>query len=224
MRVNKLLIVLIAFLAGCGQISIEPISTAAPTNPVESPTVFVTTTALPTEQVNATATITIPSATSVPPTATIAQQVPATLAPSTPTTGTGTEQTVKIVLIALEDNGQSGTLVGCGDSAIPINVTTPPTQGVLRAALEKLLSAKQQFYGESGYYNALYQSDLRVASVTIEQGKAIIRLTGSLMLGGTCDAPRVEAQLEQTALQFSTVNDVAVFINDVPLEDALSTR
>ena len=30
------------------------------------------------------------------------------------------------VLIALEDNGQSGILVGCGDSAIPISVTIPP--------------------------------------------------------------------------------------------------
>jgi hypothetical protein len=135
-----------------------------------------------------------------------------------------TDQTVQIVLIALEDNGQSGTLVGCGDSAIPINVTIPRTQGVLRAALEKLLSAKQQFYGESGYYNALYQSDLQVSRVAIEQGKATIHLTGTITLGGTCDAPRLEAQLELTALQFSTVSDVEVFINGVPLEEVLSTR
>jgi len=44
------------------------------------------------------------------------------------------------------------------------------------------------------------------------------------MLGGVCDAPRVEAQIEQTALQFSTVHEVAVFINDVPLEDVLSLK
>jgi hypothetical protein len=44
------------------------------------------------------------------------------------------------------------------------------------------------------------------------------------MLGGTCDAPRLAAQIEQTALQFSTVNDVAVFVNDVPLEDVLSQK
>jgi hypothetical protein len=131
---------------------------------------------------------------------------------------------VQIFLIALEDNGQSGMAVGCGDSAIPIHVSIPPTRGVLRAAVEKLLSARQQFYGESGYYNALYQSDLQVAGVTIEQGKATIRLTGTLMLGGACDAPRVEAQLEQTALQFSTVNEVAFFINDQPLEEMLSSR
>jgi len=131
---------------------------------------------------------------------------------------------VKIILIALEDNGQAGTLVGCGDSAIPITVAIPPTQGVLRAALEKLFSAKNQFYGEAGYYNALYQSDLQVTDVTIEQGKAIIHLTGSVTLGGVCDAPRVEAQIEQTALQFSTINEVTVFINDVPLEDVLSLQ
>jgi hypothetical protein len=45
-----------------------------------------------------------------------------------------------------------------------------------------------------------------------------------MMLGGTCDSPRFEAQIEQTALQFPTVTDVAVFINDVPMEDALSQK
>ena len=61
-------------------------------------------------------------------------------------------------------------------------------------------------------------------AVKIEQGNAIIHLTGTIMLGGACDAPRVQAQIEQTALQFSTVSDVTVFVNDVPLEDVLSSR
>jgi hypothetical protein len=211
-------------LTGCGQfqVSIEPLQTAIPTNTLAVSTNTSTGVASPTQQIDPTATTVISSPTLVPPTATQAQQAPPTSTMPAPTTAV--EQTVKIVLIALEDNGQSGTLVGCGDSAVPITVTIPPTQGVLRAALEKLLSAKQQFYGESGYYNALYQSDLEVASVRIEQGKAIIHLTGTIMLGGTCDAPRVEAQIEQTALQFSTVSDVAVFVNDTPLEEVLSTK
>ena len=221
MKADKLLVFLtILLLTACGQfeISIEPTATP-PTLPtatitLQNPTNTVT--ALPTQPINPTATLTIPSSTPVLPAAT---QLP----PVLPTSTSG-EQLVKIILIALEDNGQAGTLVGCGDSAIPITVTVPPTQGILRAALEKLFSAKQQFYGESGYYNALYQSDLQVTGVTIEQGKAIIHLTGSVVLGGVCDAPRVEAQIEQTALQFSTVNEVAVFINDVPLEDVLSAR
>lgn len=225
MKASKLLIfVLMVLLTACGQfnVSIEPIVTAIPTQTAELPTTTATSTTLPTEPVTATVTQPISSPTLVLPTATQVQPVPPTAVVLTPTTAT--EQTVKIILIALEDNGQSGTLVGCGDSAIPINVTIPRTQGVLRAALEKLFSAKQQFYGESGYYNALYQSNLQVDRVTIEQGKAIIYLTGSVVLGGTCDAPRVEAQIEQTALQFSTVNDVEVFVNGTPLEEVLSSQ
>lgn len=229
MKANQLLLFIVMLaLAGCGQfeVSIEPLQTSVPTNTVEIPTTPPTIAVSPTIQFNPTSTIVISSPTLVIPTATQVQPVPptSTMPATIPPSATAAEQTVKIVLIELEGNGQSGPLVGCGDSAIPITVTIPHTQGVLRAALEKLLSAKQQFYGESGYYNALYQSDLQVASVKIEQGKAIIHLTGTIMLGGTCDAPRVEAQIEQTALQFSTVSDVAVFVNDVPLEEVLSTK
>lgn len=222
MKTSKLLaLLLILLLTACSRfdISIGPLPTAIPTSTVEIPTNTATVVASPTEPIVPTATIAIASPTLLVPTAT--QALP-TSTESAPTAST--EQTVKIFLIALEDNGQSGTRVGCGDSAIPVTVTIPKTQGVLRAALKKLLSAKKQFYGESGYYNALYQSDLQVAKVTIEQGKAIIHLTGTIMLGGTCDAPRLEAQIEQTALQFSTVSDVAVFVNDVPLEDILSSK
>lgn len=218
MKARKLLILfLMLWLSACGRfnVSVEPIATSLPTITFNIPTNTPAAIASPTEQIS-------PTATTVIPMTTIAQPILPTFTAPAPTTAT--EQTVKIVLIALEDNGQSGTPVGCGDSAIPVNVTIPRTQGVLQAALEKLLSARQQFYGESGYYNALYQSDLQVAKVVIEQGKAVIHLTGNIMLGGTCDAPRVEAQIEGTALQFSTVNDVAVFINDVPLEEVLSTK
>jgi hypothetical protein len=227
MKANKLLILLtLLSLTACGkfEVSIQPMPTSLPTISFEvtNTATVIAVVASPTEQINPTATMEIPSSTPVLPTATVVQPIPPTSTAPPPTTST--EQTIKIFLIALEDNGQSGTLVGCGDSAIPITVTIPRTQGILRASLEKLFSAKQQFYGAAGYYNALYQSDLQVATVTIEQGKAIIHLTGTIMLGGTCDAPRVEAQIEQTALQFSTVNDVAVFINDVPLEEALSSK
>ena len=225
MRVNKLLLLIVSLcLAGCGQfeVSIEPLQTAIPTSTVVFPTETATVPASPTLQASPTSTAVISSPTLALPTTTQAQPVPPTSTNPGPTLAA--EQTVKIVLIALEDNGQSGTLVGCGDSAIPISVTIPPTQGVLRAALEKLFSAKQQYYGESGYYNALYQSDLEIVSVRIEQGKAMVHLTGTITLGGTCDAPRVEAQIEQTALQFSTVSDVSVFVNEVPLEDVLSSR
>ena len=222
MKASKLFIFLaVLALTACGTLEAgrEPTSTLIPTISFQIPTDTATVVSSPTEPIGPTETGTIPTSTVVVPSATPISPAATASIPST-----SADQTVKIVLIALEDKGQSGALVGCGDSAIPITVTIPQTQGVLRAALEKLLSAKQQFYGESGYYNALYQSDLQVDGVAIEQRKAVIHLSGSLMLGGICDAPRVEAQIQQTALQFSTVNDVAVFINDIPLEEVLSSK
>ena len=223
MKANKLLLFLaIILLTACGrfEVSIEQTPTLLATVIPQIPTNTAAAVMSPTEQANPTATIAIPSATN-----TISSPTPglsnATQVPPTPTSA---QQTVKIFLIALEDNGQSGTLVGCGDSAVPVTVIIPRTQGVLKAALEELLSIQEQYYGESGLYNALYQSDLKLKSVTIDQGKAIIHLTGTVMLGGVCDSPRFEAQIEETALQFSTVSSVEVFINDIALEDVLSQK
>lgn len=225
MTAHKLLLSFVLILSACGtlEVGLDPTPTPLATlTPLFSTEDTPTAVSSPTEQIEPTETPVVPSATNTlpPPTPVLPT---ATRIPPDPT-ATAAEQRVKIYLIALEDNGQSGTLVGCGDSAVPVTVTIPPTQGVLRAALERLLSAKQQFYGESGFYNALYQSDLQLRSVRIEQGKAIIHLTGTVMLGGVCDSPRVQAQIEQTALQFSTVNDVDVFINDTPIEEVLSQQ
>ena len=141
-----------------------------------------------------------------------------------PTNPAPTQNMVKIFLIALNDNGQSGIAVGCGDSAVPVQVEVAPTAGVLKAALVALLSIKNQNYGQSGLYNALYQSALQVESVSIAGSKASVYLTGTLKMGGECDNPRVQAQLEQTVLQFPTVKEAAIFVNGKPLADALSLK
>jgi hypothetical protein len=139
-------------------------------------------------------------------------------------TAPAAQQTVKIFLIGLEDAGKLGAKVGCGDSAVGVTVAIEPTQGVLRAALNKLLALKERSYGQSGLYNAMYQSDLKLSDVTIIAGAARIDLSGSVRLGGACDAPRVLAQFEQTAYQFATVKSVSVYLNGKPLKDALSGR
>ena len=141
-----------------------------------------------------------------------------------PTSPAPTKNLVKIFLIAVNDNGKSGLPVGCGDSAVPVQVEVTPTAGVLKAALVALLSIKNQNYGQSGLYNALYQSALQVESVSIDGGKASVTLTGTLKMGGECDNPRVQAQLEQTVLQFPTVKEAAIFVNGKPLTDALSLK
>ena len=85
---------------------------------------------------------------------------------------------------------------------------------MLRAALNELFKLEgQQYYGQSGLYNALYQSHLSIADVAVVDGEARIFLTGNLTLGGECDNPRVEEQLKAIALQFNTVKRVSVYIN-----------
>jgi hypothetical protein len=170
---------------------------------VDIPTLDTTSTALP-----------LPTNTMLP-TASVATSLP---------TDVPVSHTVQVFLIAVGDNGLTGSAVGCGDSAVPVQVQTPPTSQVLQAALTSLLSIKDQFYGQSGLYNALYQSDLQVESITIVAGKASVYLTGTLLMGGECDTPRVRAQLEQTILQFPTVTETDIFINGKPLADVLSLK
>jgi LysM repeat protein len=124
----------------------------------------------------------------------------------------------RIHLISLNDGGS----LGCGDSIVPVTVEIPATRAVLRATLNKLLSVRTAYYGESGLYNALYQSQLTLDDVRIDNRIATIRLSGQVVLGGVCDSPRVQAQLEQAALQFSTVDQVKIYLNGNPLQDVLS--
>jgi hypothetical protein len=126
-----------------------------------------------------------------------------------------------IYLIAVGDDGQSGKEIGCDDSVAPVEVPIEPTIAPLRAALNKLLSLKTREYGQSGLYNALYRSDLTLEDVGIFNREAVIRLSGTLTLGGVCDEPRVRMQLEETALQYATVDSVSVLINGTPLERLL---
>ncbi len=170
--------------------------------------------------ITATAPAVIPSDTPQPPSPT------ATSAPiHTQPSSSGGLDHVNIYLVAIGDNGALGKAIGCGDSLIAVEVPITPTPGVLRSALNELFDLEgEQYYGESGLYNALYQSRLRIDDLAVVNGEAVIKLKGDLVMGGECDIPRVEEQLKAAALQFSTVNRVSIFINGRPLEDVLDLR
>lgn len=143
---------------------------------------------------------------------------------STPITQPAKESQVKIYLIALNDNGKIGKDFGTGDSLVSVDRTISTPQTPLKAAFNELLSLKESHYGNSGLYNALYRSNLKLEKATITDGKAEVYLTGSLLLGGIMDNPRVENQLNATALQFSTVKEAQIYINNKTLRDALSLK
>jgi hypothetical protein len=135
----------------------------------------------------------------------------------------GKTTSVKTYLVAIGDNGRSGKRIGCGDSLIAVTRHIAPTSAPL-TALRLLLSDHHRFYGQSGLYNALYQSRLTVKHVAVQNRRATIQLTGRMHLGGVCDDPRVGAQLRRTAFQFPTVHSVAIFVNGVPLKRRLSEK
>lgn len=162
----------------------------------------------------------LPTSTAIPPSPPPPTPIPPTAEPASQ----GLDR-VKIYLVAVGDNGVSGKLIGCGDSLVPVEVSITPTLGVLRAALNELFKLEgEQYYGQSGLYNALYQSDLSIADVAVVGGEARIFLTGTVMLGGVCDNPRVEEQLKALALQFNTVESVSIYINGEALEDVLDLK
>jgi hypothetical protein len=130
----------------------------------------------------------------------------------------------QIYLIAVGDDGQLGKEIGCDDSAVPVEVVIEPTIAPLTAAINQLLALESEEYGQSGLYNALHASDLTLEGINIEEGKATIALSGDLVLGGVCDNPRVEAQLRETALQYSTVDEVEILLNGEPLDQVLSQK
>jgi hypothetical protein len=222
---------LVVLAAGCSAIPLNLRVQATPT-PAALPTlgnpnslvVTATLPASPTTAASPAPTATPVQTPNIPP-ATIVVQVAPTLSPTfTPVPAGGATTQVKIFLIAIGDNGVSGPKVGCGDSAVGVIRVIPATRAPLSAALNELFSLHDQFYGQSGLYNSLYQSHFQLQSVSIVNGTATIKLTGTLLLGGVCDDPRVDAQITYTALQFATVRAVDAFLNGKPLKDALSEK
>jgi hypothetical protein len=127
---------------------------------------------------------------------------------------------VKVYPIALGE-GTPGN-IGCGDKPVAVTRNVRPTTAPLTAAIRELITLKGKHYGESGLFNPLYQSNLSIQTVTLVNGKASIRLVGTLHVEGACQGAAVKAVFDRTALQFSTVKSVSVYINGRSLIDILS--
>jgi spore germination protein GerM len=131
---------------------------------------------------------------------------------------------VKVFLIAIDDGGKAGRNVGCNDSVVAVRRVVPRAGAPLRAALEELLRLPARSGPGGQMHNTLHQPRLKLGRVFVRRGEAVIHLDGQMVTGGTCDAPRVQAQLEETARQFPSVRRVKVYVNGTPLADYLSER
>lgn len=134
-----------------------------------------------------------------------------------------TNASVTVYYIAEGDGGISGPEVGCGDSAVAVTSPTVSYTDPVEAALRVLLAADTMEIGQSGLRNALWQSDLTVASVDRSGTTIAVNLEGTMKLGGECDIPRVEEQLQLTA-DTAAGAPVAITINGKPMAEALSLK
>jgi hypothetical protein len=130
---------------------------------------------------------------------------------------------VKIYLVALGDNGKNGKKVGCEDSLVPVTRKIPETTAPLKAALLELFADREASQKEIDLNLGNYWRGMELKSVAIENGTAIIHLTGEApRVAGVCDAPRIKEQIIETARQFPTVKKVKVFINGKPMNELIS--
>jgi hypothetical protein len=215
-RLSLIVVLSIVFVTGCSLVASPTPATTPTAAPIATP--FSLHTSIP---------VATPTDTPMPTSTPTRVLAPVPTIKATPTrtaTIPAGMMRVKLFFVAINDNGASGKKIGCDDSIVAIDRVIPATIAPLTAALKELFSLTDRNYGQSGLYNALYQSRLKIDSISIVSGKATIRLSGSLVLGGVCDTPRVQAQIEQVALQFSTVKTVAVYLNNVPLQQALSEK
>jgi hypothetical protein len=123
-----------------------------------------------------------------------------------------------IYFIALEDGGQNGPDAGCNDSVVPVVINLDPaTPAVMTAAYNRLLSTKEQTV--NNYFNPLFQSDLTLQRINIVNSEALVYLSGTWSPPeGDCIEAQMRTQLRYTALQYSTVNRVTIWLNGALLD------
>lgn len=133
---------------------------------------------------------------------------------------------VKVFYILVDDAGNKGKEVGCGDSVVGVNREILATTTPLLAALGILLSDKNETatssYGE--LRNSLHASNLKFKNIAVKDGVTEVQLTGSFEAGGVCDDPRIIAQLEETAKQFNNMEEMRFIVNGQLMQDVLSGK
>ena len=130
-------------------------------------------------------------------------------------------QAIKIFLVAAGDDGKNGKKIGCGDSLVAITRNIKKTTAPLTSAIRELLLTPQHPDDSPNLENFWKGRNLKVRSVSIVNGVATIRFSGEVSVSGVCDVPRIESQIEETALQFPTVKKVKVFIGKQTLAEAM---
>ncbi len=125
---------------------------------------------------------------------------------------------VKIALLAEPAKDDDIKKVKGCDLVSLVERDIAPTLAPLTASMKELFAKKDTWpYTENSSGSFISsQKDLFFDKAILSNGVAKIYLTGKYSLSGECDDPRIETQIEETAMQFATVKSVEIFLNDKP--------
>jgi spore germination protein GerM len=130
-------------------------------------------------------------------------------------------QKVKIYLVALGDAGKLGPKFGCDDSLVAVSRPIAPTAAPLTAAIQQLLATPRTYSPDKRLSNNWFGPGLKLKSASIKNGLATIRFDGHVAIAGVCDTPRIEKQIEATALQFKNIKKVRVLVGNETLSESI---
>ena len=150
-------------------------------------------------------------------------------APAAPPKPAGDDKAVRgqlsggtpVYFVALDDGGSSGVRFGCNDSLVAVVHDTAAAEEPLQAALDFLLGGSDP---PEGLYNSLDDSVLKYVSAYFDGTTVVVNLTGTIRPGGTCDVPRLEAQLTHTAVSAVGAARAEIYVDGRRLADVLSLR
>ncbi|MFA7193418.1 MAG: hypothetical protein WC087_00690 [Candidatus Paceibacterota bacterium] len=141
--------------------------------------------------------------------------------PSVATSGVKSSvEKVKLALLASPDlfDYKNNKMVGC-DALVFAEAEIPATPKVLNATLELLFNDDFDYGFPPANFISSTQNKLDFDSAVIESGVAKIFLKGEMTIEDDfCDEGRIENQIKETALQFSTIKSVEIYLNGSKIE------
>ena len=101
------------------------------------------------------------------------------------------------------------------DKVFPVERGIPTSDAPARAALAELLAGPTPTEQTAGYFTSI-NSGVTIQSLTIQDGVAVVDFDERLgfQVGGSCRVSAIRAQITETLMQFSTVKNVVVSINN----------
>lgn len=95
---------------------------------------------------------------------------------------------------------------GCESLLVPVRRSFEKTQSDLAHAIVELITIKQQAYADQGLRNAVAPSapTIKLTNIHYDGKTRVIDFEGSFLSAGTCDDPRIKAQIEETVKLYAS--------------------